>query len=71
MAMKKFLYWFRDNPERKVETDVDWAIERFKFRFNYDPSLLLVNPDEIDYFSNLGIKIEADHKIGKGYFGIE
>jgi len=72
--MKKiFLYWFRDNPNRPLGDDVNWATARFLSRFGSEASVLLVNPIELEDFQKLGsqLKVKPDSKIGKGYIGVE
>lgn len=67
-----FLYWFRDNPERDLTTDVEWATERFRRKFGKEPSKLLVNSNEIINFNSLelSIRIEMDSRISQGYIGV-
>lgn len=65
-----YLYVFRDDPQRPITTDVEWAVFRYQRRFEKQASVLLVNPDEELEFSNLGLKVKTDEKIAKGYFGV-
>jgi len=67
-----YLYWFRDDPKRKLEIDIEWATERFRRKFQQEPQALLINPTELEDFASVknGLNIELDHKIPSGYFGI-
>lgn len=66
----EFLYWFRDNPERPIETDLEWASAKFQKKFHRQPECLLVHPKEEGDFIGLSFNIKSDDKIQEGYFGL-
>lgn len=68
--MIEFLYIFRDNPDRPIVTDVEWASFRFLRRFQREPTTLLVNPAEEKEFVGIELKVETDDKIAEGFFGV-
>lgn len=66
----EYLYVFRDDPKRKLETDVQWAVFRYCRRFEKEPNTLFVNPEEEVQFAGLGLSVKPDSKIQLGYFGV-
>lgn len=70
MSKTEFLYWFRDNPDRPITQDIEWAATRFQKRFNRVPECILVSPKEEDQFKEVKFNIKSDDKIQEGYFGV-
>lgn len=45
------IYWFREDPNRTIKKDIEWACARFISKNNGDlPTAIIVNPDEEDDF---------------------
>lgn len=67
-----FLYWFRENPKRDLQVDVDWALARFNVKFKNPPTEILVNPEQYGEFKdlNLTLNLIEDKRIQKRYFGL-
>lgn len=66
-----FMYWFRDDPNRPLGVNLDWAIKRFQAKFGVNPSQILVNPSQVEDYQDLtDIKIEPKESIGERYLGL-
>lgn len=74
MAVTKteFLYWFRDNPNRPITTDVEWAAKRFESKFGINPTTILVNEKEEGVYKGLRLSfnLETYYGIQEGYLGV-
>lgn len=67
----RFLYVFRDDPNRQLLTDVEWAILRFERRFDTPAEKILVHPSEENLFVGVPLPVKVDSKIQIGYFGVK
>jgi hypothetical protein len=66
----EFLYWFRDNGDRPIQTDLEWATVRFEKRFHRQPGCVLVHPNEETLFKGCSFNVKSDSNIQEGYFGL-
>ncbi len=70
MVKTEFLYWFRDDDNRPIQTDLEWATARFEKRFHRQPESILVNPKEEERFKDCPFNVKSDSMIAEGYFGL-
>lgn len=63
------LYWER---EQDLQNDLQQAIERFRIRYGSDPSILLINKEEVEEFASVSgsLKIKEDKLMNKKHFGL-
>ncbi len=67
--MRDGLLWFRDDPKRTLDVDIDWAIKRFQRKFHLTPDVIHVAESEVSLYDKIiGLEIAPVKNVQKGYF---
>lgn len=67
-----YLFWYRDDLERPLRQDIEWALEAFVQKFGLEPSILIVPEGALGHYQVLDLpyKIVEDSDYKSREFGV-
>lgn len=67
--MRDGLLWFRDDPNRTLEKDIEWATKRFQSKFRLTPDVIHVAESEVALYDKVvGFEIVPVRNVLERYF---
>jgi hypothetical protein len=77
MSPGEGLYWYRDDPKRSIEKDIEWACNSLEIKHGIIATHIIVNPAEEEVYLKVlkgldaGLKLEIKKSIQLNHFWLE